>query len=388
MRNEPVIPTLPTGPSFTVTAEDIPATFFGLSDYASPVAPAPRIDRRSALQVPAVKRARDLIAGTLATLPIDLYGPQNTQSVSALLDQPERGIPRSVTLARTYTDLLFDGVAWWYIPADGFAWHGYPVSVKRLDPRSVSVSQVGNVVYTPKGNSGYAIEYLEEDRLIRFDSPNEPLLIAGARAIRTCLELDAAAAAYAQGRPPMDWFTASDGIDPGNDPDVTDFLTDWQQAREQRTTGYVPAGLKYNRDGFNPEQLQLAQARQHAVLEIARVAGVDAEDLGVSTTSRSYFNAQDRARQFIERTLRGYAVAVEERLSQTDVTPRGYHARTNFSDLLRTDDATRMSIAVQGAQNGVLSASEARAYWDSTLPASASQDSPGALPTAQETADA
>ncbi len=182
---------------------------------------------------------------------------------------------------------------------------------------------------------------MPDSELIHFESPNEPLLVAGARAIRTALMLDDAARRYSEGAPPLDYFTPSDGVDPEDDNVVVEILDAWQTARQTRSTGYVPASLTYNTAGWNPEQLQMADARQHAVLEIARAAGVDAEDLGVSTTSRTYFNAFDRKQARIQDTLRGYMVAVEERLSMGDVTPRGYTAKTNLSDFLRSDDLTR-----------------------------------------------
>lgn len=345
-------------PTFEIGAEDIDPAVFGLTAYASPIAPAARIDRRSAMQVPAVVKSRSLIAGTLGTLPIDLYGPDHTLSVSSLLEQPERGVARSVTLARTFEDLLFEGVAWWLITEYG--WHGFPVKVKRLNPRTVSVSAEGRAYTTRAGATGHTVEWLEDADLIRFDSPNDPLLIAGARAIRTALTLDAAAARYADGAPPIDYFTPAEGADPADDDDIVGVLDDWKASRQERSTGYVPAALKYNIAGWSPEQLQMADARQHAVLEIARAAGVDPEDLGVSTTSRTYFNAQDRKQARIQDTLRGYMVAFEERVSMPDVTPRGYYAQFNLTDFLRSDDLTRFTSYEVGLRVGALTAPEIR----------------------------
>jgi phage portal protein BeeE len=328
---------------------DIPPEFYGLTSWADPVAPSPRIDRRAAMQVPAVKRGRDLIAGTLGTLPLELFGPDNSLSTSALLDQPESNVPRSVTIARTIEDLLFEGVAWWLITE--FGWHGFPTRVKRLEPRSVTVRKDGKVYITKDGNLGQGIEYAEDKDLIRFDSPNDPLLVAGARAIRTCLILDAAAERYANGNQPLDYFTPADGVDPVQD-DLDAAMEAWDAARRSRATGYVPGALKYQTAGWNPEQLQMSEARQHAVLEIARVMGIDPEDLGVSTTSRTYFNAFDRKQARIQDTLRGYMVAFEERLSMGDVTPRGYKAKFDLSDMLRSDDLTRFQAYQLGLQVG------------------------------------
>lgn len=340
-----------------IGSESIPAAFFGLTSYDDPVAIASRVSRRSALQVPAIKRARDLVPGTLGALPVDLYGPQNTLSVSELLAQPERNTPRSVTMAKTYEDLFFEGVAWWKITEYG--WHGYPTKVRRLEPRTVDVRIDGKVYVTREGNQGMAWEYVEDKDLIRFDSPTEAVLEAGARAIRASLILDAAALRYADGAPMADYFKPSDDFTPDQE-DIDATLDAWLAARRQRATGFIPAGFDYTVNQFDAQKLQLAEARQHAVLELSRVTGVDAEDLGVSTTSRTYANIQDRYQTRIKDTLRPYMVAVEERLSMNDVCPRGYDARTRVADLLFADDKTRFEAYKIGLEVGAIGQDEIR----------------------------
>lgn len=342
-------------PTFAVDETSIDPAVFGLTSYASPTAAAPRVDRRAAIQVPAVKRSRDLIAGTLGTLPIDLIGPGRVSDFSTLFEQPERNVPRAVTMTRTFEDMFFEGVAWWRVTE--FGWHNYPLKVRRLNPRSVTVDEDRGKVYVDG-------KHVEDKYLIRFDSPNDGLLIAGARAIRTCLTLDAAAQRYAEGAPPMDYLTPTDGVDPADETGITDILNDWQTARQTRSTAYIPAGLAYHTAGWNPEQLQLADARQHAVLEIARVAGIDAEELGVAVTSRTYMNQQDRRKNFLDFTLGGYRQAMEDRLSMGDVSPRGYVAKFNLSAFLRSDDKTRMETYEVALRVGALTEDEIRELED------------------------
>lgn len=352
MKRQPALPTFaePVAVPFAVDEEAIPASVFGLASYSPPVAPAPRVDRRSALQVPAVKRSRDLIATTLGSLPIDLIGPDRQKVPRTLFSQPEKGRARSVTMAELYADLFFEQHAWWRIVE--WEWNGYPKHVQRVDPRAIDVQQGSKVFITRAGHHGQVTEWVKDEELIHFESPNEPMLIAGARAIRAALALDAAAQRYAEGAPPVDYFTPADGVDPADEEEIPELLNAWQTARQTRSTAYVPASLQYNIAGWNPEQLQLADARQHAVLEIARVAGIDPEELGVSTTSRTYSNQQDRRKTFLDFTLGGYRSAVEERLSMGDVTPRGYLAKANLSDFLRSDDKTRFETYKLGLEVG------------------------------------
>lgn len=372
-------------PQFAIDADSIDPAVFGLTSYASPTSPAPRISRREAIQVPAVKRSRDLIAGVLGTLPIDLFGPQKNPSPSPLFDQPERDVPRSVTMARLYEDLLFESVAWWRIVEVG--WHGYPVKVRRLDPRTVTVNNDARPCGAVNCEGKVSVDgrHVHDAELIRFDSPNDGLLIAGARAIRTCLQLDAAAARNSDGAPPIDYFTPAEGADPADDTEIIVMLDAWRTARQSRSTGYVPAALKYNSGGWNAEQMQMAEQRQHAVLEIARCAGIDAEELGVSTTSRTYSNQFDRRKAYVDFCLGGYRQAVEDRLSMGDVTPGGYAAKVNLSAFLRSDDKTRYEAYALGLAVGAIDQPEIRDLEDKpalAAPASPAPEAPMPVPVA------
>lgn len=322
------------GPQFAVDAESIPPEVFGLTSYATPVAYSPKIDRRSAEQVPAVKRSHDLICGTLGGLPINNYAADKSLIPSPLFEQPEKNVPRSVTMTRTFADLYYDEIAWWLIiEAD---YRGFPTKVRRLKSGTVVVDEDQGIVLV----NG---KHVPDDQLIRFDSPTKGILSAGSRAIRTCLTLDAAAARYVDGTPPMDYFVPSSDVDPFQDKEeAAEFLGDWQKSRQQRSTGYVPFMLDYKVSGWDPEKLQLAAARQHAVLEIARLAGIDPEELGVSTTSRTYQNDFDRRKNFTDMTLGLYMHAMEDRLSMGDVSPRGQFVRFDLDDFMRSDPKTRM----------------------------------------------
>lgn len=86
--------------AFAVDADSIDPAVFGLTSYAAPTSVAPRIDRRTAVQVPAVKRAHDLIAGVLGALPWDTFTADRRPVDNALLAQPEANVPRSVTMTR------------------------------------------------------------------------------------------------------------------------------------------------------------------------------------------------------------------------------------------------------------------------------------------------
>jgi hypothetical protein len=289
-----------------------------------------KISRREALAVPAIKRARDLICGGIGQFPLVLLKPDGSVQDWSLLSQPEAGVARSVTITRTVEDLLMTEHAWWKTTHVG--WHGKPAEVARLEADTITV-QPEYVQY----RYGQAKVWPTIPDLIRIDSPNGGLLTASP-AIRAYIALARVASQSVMGQPPIDWFTAADDEEDPEDDEVAEILDDWSSARLARRTAFVPKNLKYNRDGYNPEQLQMSAAREFAITEIARLTGIDAEELSVSTTSRTYFNAQDRRRDRLESVLGPYMTAIEGRLTMEDVTPRGYRVVFDTSSYLRLDD--------------------------------------------------
>jgi len=365
------------GATFTLSA---PSEITGIA--ASSLIPA-RIGRAEAMSVPAVKRCRDLIAGTVGSLPVWVRNGAREIVPSPLLDQPEPDVARPVTMTRTCEDLLLEGVSWWRVLE--FGWHGYPTKVRRLEPRTVQVRQNSKVYVARDGTpQGQAWEAVPDDQLIRIDSPNDPLLVSGARAIRAALKLDMQAARLADNPAPAGVFTPVEGVDPGSSEEIAEMLDEWNAARGDSAWGYVGAALKLNPLSWTPEQLQLADSRQHAVLEIARCAGIDPEDLGVSTTSRTYQNAETRRLDLLDFTLGAYVSALQERLSMNDVLPRGHFARIQFGGFLRSDTKTRMETYEIGLRVGAYDAARIAELEDIPTATPAIAPKPAPVPVEQK----
>lgn len=335
----------------------------------SPFNMAARVTRRQALSVPAVLRGRNLIAGTLATLPVKLHGPDRAVRDWPLFDQPDPDVPVSVTMAQTYEDLFFEGVAWWQVlerRADGFPVAATYVPNSSVSPTAAPWTGTAGLVSPdlpyPENPYGVYIDgvFTPNRDVIRFDSPNPPFLVHAARAIRTCIALDAAAARFSDEPIAAGYFQPdAAGMDPFEDEDdpdaaVQEFLDQWAANRRRHAWGYIPPGLMLgNGSSFSPQELQLADARQHAVLELARAMGIDPEELGVAVTSRTYFNAEDRRLSRKTDTYGAYVSAVEDRLSMGDVSPRGSYARISFDGFLRADTITRLNAYQLGKPLGV-----------------------------------
>ncbi len=306
-----------------------------------------KVTREQALSVPAVQKGRNLIC-SIATLPIVQLDPRNNPVTPSMFDQIDPDVPNVVTLAQTIEDLMMDAISWWRVT--GFWSDGYPATARRLEPGSVSIDPPMGKTPAPLP-SGLdprdKVVYVDGKpvsarEIIRFDSPNPAVLTVAARSIRRAIRYDESAGRYADDPRPLDYFAPADGVDPVDDDEVEELLAKWRSWRRRRVTGYVPASLKHvTVDQPTPADLQLVELQQKATLDVANALGVDPEELGVSTTSRTYANDVDRRQDRINDVLAPYMRAITDRLSMGDVTRRGYRVQFLLDDYLKSNPTER-----------------------------------------------
>jgi HK97 family phage prohead protease len=328
-----------------------------------------RVTREYALSIPAVLKARNVVCGTIASLPIEVLDGSTRPVRSPLLEQIDPDVPNAVTIAMTVEDVLFEGIGWWRILARDAT--GYPVSARRYDPHVVTVNPPPGTIlselpsgYIPGSTHLWAGGELTPTRdLIRFDSPNPPLLLAAARAIRRAAKLETAAEMYADDPQMRGYFTPKEDADP-TDVDVEDALSAWGAARRKRSTGYVPAALDYHEtQQLTPADIQLTTLQEKAAVGIANAFGLDAEDVNVSTTSRTYANAVDRRQDKINETYAPLVAALADRLSMGDVTRRGQRVCFDWDRYLEPNPTDRATIDATLIGAEVIVPSEARTGW-------------------------
>lgn len=339
--------------------DDLLATLAGLSSA--------KVSRADALSIPAVLRARNMIAGIPSTLPINVHSDKTLaiDNRNSVVADPDPDNPASWVYSATIEDLLFDSVSYWR--ATRFS-GGYPIEAHHIDHRAVSQHAVlgmpsevlsDDLPFSPRDPifvDGYPVPARE---IIRFVSPNPPLLRHAARAIRMLLLLDKVTEVYANDPMPLGYFTDREDADPLEDAEITEVLDAWRAARKARAFGYVPSSLELKAVQWDATKIQLIEARQHAVIDIARATGLDPEDMGVSTTTRTYQNAEQRRTDLIDFVLMPYMNAVEETLSKKAL-PRGLHARFDATGFLRSSTLERMEALKIGKEIGAITDDEIR----------------------------
>jgi phage portal protein BeeE len=145
-------------------------------------------------------------------------------------------------------------------------------------------------------------------------------------------------------------------------------------------TGYLPWSLEYKPINLpTPADLQLVELQKQVTLELANLFGLDPEDLGVSTTSRTYQNAVDRRVDRVNEALAPYMRALTDRLSMGDVTRRGHRVVLDLDDHLKANPTERAEFYAKMIEIGAMDAADVRAAEDlPDRPTSARQDAPGA----------
>lgn len=325
------------------------------------------VSRAEAMSVPMVQRGRNLLC-SVSTLSLAQLAPDFRRERSPLLEQLDPDVANVVMLAQTAEDLVFDAVGWWKIIARDFA--GFPTSVRRVDPDQVSVNPPHGRAPAPlpsgqdlRTDGVIWVEGKETPwrDVIRFDSPNPPVRIAAARAIRRAILIGQLAETYANDPRPLDYFTARDGMEPESDEDLDEFMGDWRQARKDRATAYVPWQYEYNSvSSPSPADLQLAELMRAVGLELANAMGLDPEDLGISTTSRTYANNVDRRQDRVNDVLSPYMLAISQRLSMPDVTRRGYQVIFLLDEYLKANPTDRWNVYQTAKNMGALTVAEIR----------------------------
>lgn len=330
---------------------------WGLNQYA--------ISRESAMQVPAVARARNMICNTISSLPLELWNSAGDKMPKpGWMNQPDKVTPRAVTLAWLVDSILFYGVGYLQVTAV-YAQDGRPMNFTWIDSRRVmfNMNSIGTQV-TQYSVDGYPVPDSGVGSLITFQGTDEGVINRAGQTISAALALETAA--YNMAKDPAPLVTLKNtGVDLTSD-QISDLLAAWKTARQSKSTAYLNSSVDAKPFGFNAEEMQLVQARQYVASEIARFMNVPAWIVNAdSGTSMTYSNVVENRKEFVA-ALRGLISAIEDRLSMDDITAMGNYVRFSLDAFLREDAKSRaevltMLLGDQAAQ-GIITIDEARAY--------------------------
>jgi HK97 family phage portal protein len=326
------------------------------------VAGAPFMDRALALQVPTVSRCRNLIAGVISSIDLELYQKSTGKELESpvWLEQPDIRQPRSVTIAFTVDALLFYSVAYWRC-----------TSLYADDGRPSGFEFVQNTRVTVTTNKfGTEVEYYCVDgervpmsgigSLITFQSLLPGVLQTGGRTIQAALDVQKAAA-VAAATPMATGFIKNQGADLP-EAQVQGILAAWKSARQNRSTAYLTSTLDYQTVGFSPKDMTYNESSQYLATEIARLMNCPAFMVSADmNNSMTYQNVLDSRKEFVAYSLQPFISAIENRLSMDDITRRGNIVRFAIDEsFLRADTMARLEAIEKLLALGLIDVSQAQ----------------------------
>ena len=302
--------------------------------------------RQLAMSVPSVARARNIICGTIGSLPLTTFNRITGQYVDPhrVINQPDPRVAGFVIYNWLAEDIWLYGAGYgqvleMYSSTDG----GRVRAWTRVSPDRVTVdTDFRNTVIESYKVDGMAVPLQGVGSLIRFDGPDEGLLHRAGKTVAAAVYLENAAVNYAK-EPAPSMVLKSNGTNLTAER-ISALLSAWKTARQSRSTAFLNADVNLEQFGFDPKSMQLAEARQYVALELARACGIPAYFLSAEQTSMTYSNAVTERRSLVDFSLRPILKAIEERLSLPDFVPNPVMVRFALDDFLRGNALERAQV--------------------------------------------
>ena len=302
--------------------------------------------RQLAMSVPSVARARNIICGTIGSLPLTTFNRITGQYVDPhrVINQPDPRVAGFVIYNWLAEDIWLYGAGYgqvleMYSSTDG----GRVRAWTRVSPDRVTVdTDFRNTVIESYKVDGMAVPLQGVGSLIRFDGPDEGLLHRAGKTVAAAVYLENAAVNYAK-EPAPTMVLKSNGTNLTAER-ISALLSAWKTARQSRSTAFLNADVNLEQFGFDPKSLQLAEGRQYVALELSRACGIPAYFLSAEQTSMTYSNAVTERRSLVDFSLRPILKAIEERLSLPDFVPNPVMVRFALDDFLRGNALERAQV--------------------------------------------
>lgn len=289
------------------------------------------IDRRAAMSVPAVSRARRTICNSVAGMQLRAYrGDTIVTPAPTWIDRSDGPVSPYQRMLWTVDDLLFHGVSAWAV---GRGSDGYVIAADRIPFEHWRIDEVGRIVYrNPAGD-----EYIADAAsVIVIPGSDEGLLNTSPVALGHALDLlNGASKAVENPSAYLELHQTNDV--PITDPDRRRLIDSWAAARRGENGGvaFTSAGIEVREHGAPIEHL-LVEGRNAAALDIARAAGIPGliVDATTPTASLNYTTSESKARDLIDYGLSAYMSPISARLGMDDVVPRGVSVRFDLEAVI------------------------------------------------------
>jgi HK97 family phage portal protein len=324
-----------------------------------------RVSRHDAMTVPSVARARNLITGTVASIPLEYYNKRTGEVIAPprWISQLSKSQPSFVTINWIVDSLLFYGVAYLLV-TERYAEDGRPSSFEWVANTRVTFTTDLEGMFVTQ----YYIDAspVNMNDIVTIQGFDEGVLERGGRTIQAAIDVERAAATNSANPQPTGFLKNSGADLPPNE--VQGLIAAWKRARQNNSTAYLTSTLDYNPVSFSPKDMMYDSAIQTLSTQIARTMNVPAYLLSSeANTSMTYSNIQDERKQFFALSIEPYIQAIQARLSMDDISTSGHEVRFAVYDtFLKQDPMAELAVIEKMLSLGLITTEQAMEMTDLT----------------------
>lgn len=343
---------------------------FTITDNLGPDWPSSSI-YQGFMSIPGAWRAAILLSDLLGQVPWNAFRqliaqPEvQIQPNPPLLEQPHPPDTRMSTFSSWALDLIWHGNAIGVIAARNP--QGWPTAVIPVPARFAAVRRIQPFMDSPLpvGALEYSIGELRlgADEVMHIKGPCESGFVRGMGVLETQLNTLTLASDLGKKAQSVTRNGVPTGILESSNPDLTDdealnMKTKWVANQRDNTIAVLNSATKFTPLSWNPEQMQLVEARKMSLNEMELVFGLPVGWLGGMNSARQYSNIEQDAVNLLKFSLSGHLARFEQTLSLQ--FPRGTQVRADLDSILRADTMTRYQAYAIALQNEFLDKDEVR----------------------------
>ena len=302
--------------------------------------------------IPGASRAATLLSDLLGQVPWNAFrqpigGPEKRiEPRPLLLEQPAPPDTRMTTFSSLALDLIWHGNGCGVIAArDRFGW---PTAIIPVPAQNVAVRRVTPFVDSPLPVG--ALEYsigsmrLSSQDMLHIKGPCPPGGVRGLGVLELHLQTLALAAEQSRQARQISNHGVPTGVLKSSNPDLTDdeaieLKSIWNANRRDGGVAVLNSTTEFTPLAWDPEKLQLVEARKYTLTELELIFGLPPGWLGGMNSARQYSNIEQDAVNLLKFSLGGHLARFEQTF--TLLFPRGTVARANIDAILRADTLTR-----------------------------------------------
>jgi len=318
--------------------------------------------RQRAMAVPAITRARDLLASVIGCTPLsmfnEMWNPVTREleeikiAPRAWLRQLDPSLPNSTTLSWLFDDLFFTQRAFLYITERSS--DGYPKSFQRMPSAMVlTQDQAGPVFFAPSKQITFSGLPIDHRDVVQFISPIQGLLFTSPNAVLTSLKLEQARLRNSSSLLPTGVLRQVAG-EPLSAEELQQLGQSFETARLTNSVAVLNEFVTYTETNSDASKQMLVAASEYQALEIARLANCPPYLLGVATGSYSYQNSTQARQDLYMFGAKLFMDCIAETLSMGNVLPRGTYCKFDIDDYLSETYLTGNDTPAQVDEVGVM----------------------------------